>query len=1144
MVQREVAERIAAPPGRDELPVGLRPVPRPGPDRLRGSRPPPSSPSPAVESAVIVVEPYDADDRLDPDDRGRAVAARPGRLPRAPQDDPQRPVAAAAGRRRTGRRRRSRPPGIDPGPAAADARGGGVAARCARRSGRSARTGAAGAAASRRTGIDRRDRPAPTPLAGRPPRPGEAQPDARGHRAARRRLPHAPLGLRAAGAGRPAQPRAGGGRPATRSTSPASTPGRPPTTSSCGRSRRRARAVGGGWPGGPGPAPALAARLEKRIPVAAGLAGGARDAAAAARRRARGVGRRARRATRQAVAAARLGSDVPFFLAGGPALVEGRGERVAPLHGLHGSAGGPARHAGRRRPDARTSSRPSMRSARTATAPSGMSSAHLAEELRAGLTAADLVARAGVLASANDLLPATVARRPGARAVPAGAEPAARAAGRAVGLRADALGALSFGERRPRRPPRSSATALRDGRRSPPRATAEPFVAATHDRRATASRRRERMTRHAISTTGAPGRHRAVQPGRSSPTTSCSAPARSRLDPATGALVEGGIEAQTERVLANLERGPRRGRLHLGRRRQDDDLPRRHGRLRGGQRDLRPVRRAIRRRPARRSASPRCRRAPGSRSRSSPASVDTLDEPPLRCPDPLMTADTLAPGPDRVGSDHRSATRRPTAPPLVNPPSPAPTPARSPSSSRPASARGCGRACPRSSTRCAAGRCSPTSSTLGDAPRRRGRRPAGRRLLAGGRGGRRGRRRARRRSRSRTSRAGTGDAVAAALAAVPDDGDRDPRPVGRRAAGDRRRPRRGPRGAPRRTTPRSRSPASTPPTRPSSAGSSAASSGPSSGSSRRKRRHAPTSSPATRSTPACTPSTPPGCAAGSARSTPSPATGELYLTDLVALAREDGRLVSAVGLRGRRPVRRHQRPGRSWPRPSGACGSGSTRRHMRAGVTMRDPSTAYVDCDGRARRRTSPSSRTSSCAARRRSATGRVIGAGQPARRRDDRRGRAGSGPASSSRRRSRTSATVGPFSHLRPGHGRRRGRRGRQLRRAQEHAASARASKQHHMSYLGDAEVGERRQHRRRHDHRQLRRHAQAPRRRSATARSSASTRCSSPRSTIGDGRADRRRRGRHPRRARRASWRSASRPAIREPARRSPPTHGAEPA
>ena len=35
------------------------------------------------------------------------------------------------------------------------------------------------------------------------------------------------------------------------------------------------------------------------------------------------------------------------------------------------------------------------------------------------------------------------------------------------------------------------------------------------------------------------------------------------LDPATGELVEGGVEAQTERALRNLERGPRRGRRGL-----------------------------------------------------------------------------------------------------------------------------------------------------------------------------------------------------------------------------------------------------------------------------------------------------------------------------------------------------------------------------------------------------------------------------------------------------------------------------------------------------------------------------------------------------------------------------------------------------
>ena len=60
-------------------------------------------------------------------------------------------------------------------------------------------------------------------------------------------------------------------------------------------------------------------------------------------------------------------------------------------------------------------------------------------------------------------------------------------------------------------------------------------------------------------------------------------------------------------------------------------------------------------------------------------------------------------------------------------------------------------------------------------------------------------------------------------------------------------------------------------------------------------------------------------------STPSPATGELYLTELVRLAREDGRLVSAVAFEddGRFDGINDRR---SWPRPSGACASGSTRR--------------------------------------------------------------------------------------------------------------------------------------------------------------------------------------------------------------------------
>jgi len=164
-------------------------------------------------------------------------------------------------------------------------------------------------------------------------------------------------------------------------------------------------AVGGGWPGGPAPAPALAVRLEKRIPVAAGLAGGSSDAAATVDGALEAWGAELDETSRHALAA-RLGSDVPFFLAGGPALVEGRGEHVAPLHGLHGIPGVVLVTP---RLTVRT---PDVFEAFDAIRHHGdeavrLSSAHLAEELRANLAAADLVARAGVLASANDLLPAT-----------------------------------------------------------------------------------------------------------------------------------------------------------------------------------------------------------------------------------------------------------------------------------------------------------------------------------------------------------------------------------------------------------------------------------------------------------------------------------------------------------------------------------------------------------------------------------------------------------------------------------------------------------------------------------------------------------------------------------------------------------------
>ena len=67
MVQREVAERIAAPPGKmSYLSVFVQYHAR---VRVAFTVPPGAfEPEPAVDSAVIVVEPYDLDDRLGPDD--------------------------------------------------------------------------------------------------------------------------------------------------------------------------------------------------------------------------------------------------------------------------------------------------------------------------------------------------------------------------------------------------------------------------------------------------------------------------------------------------------------------------------------------------------------------------------------------------------------------------------------------------------------------------------------------------------------------------------------------------------------------------------------------------------------------------------------------------------------------------------------------------------------------------------------------------------------------------------------------------------------------------------------------------------------------------------------------------------------------
>jgi 4-diphosphocytidyl-2-C-methyl-D-erythritol kinase len=155
--------------------------------------------------------------------------------------------------------------------------------------------------------------------------------------------------------------------------------------------------------------PGLAIRLEKRIPVAAGLAGGSSDAAAAIDGALEAWNAiTALSSEERSRLAASIGSDVPFFLAGGAALVEGRGERVTPLHGLRFAPSGegvpgvvlvtPA-----------VAAHTAAVFAAWADGAMGepgivrRTSEHFASEFGSGLTAQQLIERAGVLASANDL---------------------------------------------------------------------------------------------------------------------------------------------------------------------------------------------------------------------------------------------------------------------------------------------------------------------------------------------------------------------------------------------------------------------------------------------------------------------------------------------------------------------------------------------------------------------------------------------------------------------------------------------------------------------------------------------------------------------------------------------------------------------
>jgi bifunctional UDP-N-acetylglucosamine pyrophosphorylase/glucosamine-1-phosphate N-acetyltransferase len=185
----------------------------------------------------------------------------------------------------------------------------------------------------------------------------------------------------------------------------------------------------------------------------------------------------------------------------------------------------------------------------------------------------------------------------------------------------------------------------------------------------------------------------------------------------------------------------------------------------------------------------------------------------------------------------------------------------------------------------------------------------------------------------------------------------------------------------------------------------------------------------------------------------SPTTGELYLTELVRLAREDGRLVSAVAFEddGRFDGinDRSQLAAAEWN-----LRVRRNEQHMRDGVTMRDPSTVYLDWDV-----TLAPDVTLEPNVILRGATsvgeGSVIGAGsQLIDSTVGARAQVWASIVESSI--VEDEASVGPYSHLRPGSVVGRGAQVGNFAELKNTRLGA-GSKQHHMSYLGDAELGER---------------------------------------------------------------------------------------
>lgn len=186
---------------------------------------------------------------------------------------------------------------------------------------------------------------------------------------------------------------------------------------------------------------------------------------------------------------------------------------------------------------------------------------------------------------------------------------------------------------------------------------------------------------------------------------------------------------------------------------------------------------------------------------------------------------------------------------------------------------------------------------------------------------------------------------------------------------------------------------------------------------------------------------------------PSPTTGEFYLTELVRLAREDGRIVSAVGFDDDGTFEgindRAQLAQAEW-----ALRVRINEAHMRAGVTMRDPSTVYLDWqvqlapDVVLEPNVILTGATSI-------GSGTTIGPGSVIV--DTTIGqdcRVWASVVEQSVIEDRV--TIGPYSHLRPGTEVGTGAEVGNFAELKNTRLGA-GVKQHHMSYLGDAELGER---------------------------------------------------------------------------------------